>query len=811
MIPRKEDFSLDFPGIVKDMGFTFSLWEGNVDRKKLDIIDVDHLIQERDLYSLHENLSNIVNYRLENEPDFKILSEDFIKMFKLAQLSVDYLMYSVQHLLNSVELLREEYNTCAKDRDFMMHQLKKKEEEVKGVRKKLKEKKGRKKLETDQHYVMSDYGYVGVYYKCDECPKAFVSSAHLRAHRLRRHAPGCPAAGSGPCGYTTCSVHAPLTQVSCPHAPCARTCPHALMHYPQNAEESLNVGVNVQEDIAVPSLQLVSATVPLIHPTTATQDAITNTWTTTASTLPLTTKVPSSPHNPFVLSTAPLPTHGSMTQFTDTSLQSENVKQSVHPLQLQMNKQSATHSQHPTIHFLDSETILSQPPDPSPQPTTRSPVPPDTSMQLTTSCHQLPTTPTPSLRPRMPANQHVTFAAQQAEPSVQVADLTLQPFIHPTTPGFESTESINQPKSPVQNPTQIVHESSAHDSDLTAVCPPEVSLHSETILQESPVLSPSSSVLLLPPSASSRLHSATPTTPSVSLHPPLSSSQQSVSSSLSVTQSMPSLPFHTPPPASSAFSLTQSHSPPKLLQWAQPLPAPVPLARSRTKSEVDSSRHPNTSQQHPELTNVELMTAVHGDDLPPVPSSVETTTIVSTPLDDDVQDSSSSESDSQCASLLTACPRMSTLPRAKSQVPVELRRFEGNTLGSDSPSNSSSQSSLCAHSPGRPTRRSLLPEMAHFQHSSSLVPNPTPELRARLEALAEDQLRRLGVGLGDRLTNSSCTRAQRQLEQRRRLLSKGYPGIIEKLRGCIEKTVEEEVHRRLTSGNVTNLNKSFVF
>lgn len=65
---------------------------------------MDRLIHERDLMSLQENLISIINYNLDSEYDVKILDPNFVKLFKLAQLSVDYLMYSEQHLYNCIEL-----------------------------------------------------------------------------------------------------------------------------------------------------------------------------------------------------------------------------------------------------------------------------------------------------------------------------------------------------------------------------------------------------------------------------------------------------------------------------------------------------------------------------------------------------------------------------------------------------------------------------------------------------------------------------------------------------------------------------------
>jgi hypothetical protein len=54
--------------------------------------------------SLQENLISIINYNLESEYDVKILDPNFVKLFKLAQLSIDYLLYSEQHFYNCTEL-----------------------------------------------------------------------------------------------------------------------------------------------------------------------------------------------------------------------------------------------------------------------------------------------------------------------------------------------------------------------------------------------------------------------------------------------------------------------------------------------------------------------------------------------------------------------------------------------------------------------------------------------------------------------------------------------------------------------------------
>ena len=44
------------------------------------------------------NRPRIINYNLDSEYDVKILDPNFVKLFKLAQLSIDYLLYSTTAL-----------------------------------------------------------------------------------------------------------------------------------------------------------------------------------------------------------------------------------------------------------------------------------------------------------------------------------------------------------------------------------------------------------------------------------------------------------------------------------------------------------------------------------------------------------------------------------------------------------------------------------------------------------------------------------------------------------------------------------------
>lgn len=68
-----------------------------------DNIDIDNLIHERDFVNLEDNINNVINCNLDGEYDLKILDPNFIKLFKLAQLSTEYLVFMQDYLLKCLQ------------------------------------------------------------------------------------------------------------------------------------------------------------------------------------------------------------------------------------------------------------------------------------------------------------------------------------------------------------------------------------------------------------------------------------------------------------------------------------------------------------------------------------------------------------------------------------------------------------------------------------------------------------------------------------------------------------------------------------
>lgn len=83
---------------------------------------------------------------MESEYDVKILDSSFVKLFRLAQLSVEYLLYCKQYLDHSVIILKDELRQKIEQNISMKKEIAALEDTVKNLKERSKEK--RKLIET---------------------------------------------------------------------------------------------------------------------------------------------------------------------------------------------------------------------------------------------------------------------------------------------------------------------------------------------------------------------------------------------------------------------------------------------------------------------------------------------------------------------------------------------------------------------------------------------------------------------------------------------------------------------------------------
>lgn len=76
---------------------------------------------------------------MESEYDIKILDSNFVKLFRLAQLSVEYLLYCKQYLDHSVIILKDELRLKIEQNICIKKEITSLEETIKSMKEKSKE------------------------------------------------------------------------------------------------------------------------------------------------------------------------------------------------------------------------------------------------------------------------------------------------------------------------------------------------------------------------------------------------------------------------------------------------------------------------------------------------------------------------------------------------------------------------------------------------------------------------------------------------------------------------------------------------
>ncbi|XP_046557569.1 zinc finger protein DZIP1L-like [Haliotis rubra] len=163
--------------------FAFRKRFERVDWRKIASVDVDHISRTLDFNALQENIMNITFCNIETELDLRMVDPNFVKLFKLAQLTIEYLLHSQDYLAGLVASNEEKAKKEKEDHNELQKQVEKLQQELSDVKK---ESHKRKKLLMAQQQMM--HAGSGSYNKCPYCTKAFLNSSFLQSHISRRHA-----------------------------------------------------------------------------------------------------------------------------------------------------------------------------------------------------------------------------------------------------------------------------------------------------------------------------------------------------------------------------------------------------------------------------------------------------------------------------------------------------------------------------------------------------------------------------------------------------------------------------------------------
>ncbi|XP_053601045.1 cilium assembly protein DZIP1 [Plodia interpunctella] len=193
----------NFPKLADESGFAFNMHRprAHVDWNKIRLIDIDSLVRERKFVLIEQHVNDILNCALESEFDIRILNEGVLKLFRLAQLAIEYQQFCRHYLDKSIFVLKEEISSLIQELEITKKDLREKDEEIRKLKRK-----------TKHSYRTLPYGNDNIaamilktlsqksdlfpstsncdtyqYNRCSFCDKVFLNQLYLKSHISRRH------------------------------------------------------------------------------------------------------------------------------------------------------------------------------------------------------------------------------------------------------------------------------------------------------------------------------------------------------------------------------------------------------------------------------------------------------------------------------------------------------------------------------------------------------------------------------------------------------------------------------------------------
>lgn len=72
----------------------------------IGFFDVDRVVKERDINIIEQYIPLVIHYVLDDQAE--ILDSNFVKIFRISQLAIEYLLFCKKYLDNTVVLLKKE-------------------------------------------------------------------------------------------------------------------------------------------------------------------------------------------------------------------------------------------------------------------------------------------------------------------------------------------------------------------------------------------------------------------------------------------------------------------------------------------------------------------------------------------------------------------------------------------------------------------------------------------------------------------------------------------------------------------------------
>ena len=148
--------------------------------------DVDKISEQCDLRQLESLLQNITYANLDRDDMERLGDENFIKLFRLSQMSIEYLMYTQNYLECLTRTLDLQYKNSHEQTKDIREKTQRYNTELFNLKKENQIKS--KTLATYEYLIkIPKEGDTSQAMKCSHCQKFFASEQYLRKHYQKRH------------------------------------------------------------------------------------------------------------------------------------------------------------------------------------------------------------------------------------------------------------------------------------------------------------------------------------------------------------------------------------------------------------------------------------------------------------------------------------------------------------------------------------------------------------------------------------------------------------------------------------------------
>lgn len=162
------------------MNFRFMARNIAVDWRQVSLIDIDRIARDMDIPALQQHIELVTFAKLDSLYDIDPL---FVKLFQIAQYTLEYLLHSQDFLKNSVCEEQKRVEKEKKKHLATMKEVAHLKEQISSLKKTNKQ---RRQMIADQQRMMQVGSHS--FYKCPVCPnRSFMNSTYLQGHLVRRH------------------------------------------------------------------------------------------------------------------------------------------------------------------------------------------------------------------------------------------------------------------------------------------------------------------------------------------------------------------------------------------------------------------------------------------------------------------------------------------------------------------------------------------------------------------------------------------------------------------------------------------------